>query len=83
MGPARIFPYSGEDGLLRYLFTRFGRSWSDQGKLSQPWDLLLQQMNRGLKQLDDAWSYLTTQLVDFELFQSGWLNLDLPPDEQF
>lgn len=83
MGPARIFPYTGEDGLLRYLFTRFGHRWLDQGKLSQPWDLLLQQMHRGLKQLDDAWSYLTTQLVDFELFQSGWLNLDLPPDEQF
>ncbi len=82
-GPARIFPYSGEDGLLRYLFTKLGKDCLDQGKLSQPWDLLLQQMNRGLKELDKVWGYLATQLVNFEVFQSAWLNLDLPPDEQF
>lgn len=83
LGPARIFPYSGEDGLVRYLFTKLRQDWLNQGKLSQPWDLLLQQMNRGLKGLDQAWNYLATQLVDLQVFQSGWFNLDLPPDEQF
>jgi arachidonate 15-lipoxygenase len=82
-GPSRLFPGIGEDGLLRYVLAKLGLDQMALGKCSQPWSLLLQQVNQGLKTLDNAWSYLTTQLVDLEVFQSGWFNLDLPPDEQF
>ncbi|MDX2240494.1 MAG: lipoxygenase family protein [Leptolyngbyaceae cyanobacterium bins.302] len=82
-GPARIFPYAGDDGLLRYLFSQFGQTLLDQGRLSQPWNLFLDQVAQGRGTLDKVWYYLTTQLVDFKVFQSGWFNVDLPPDEQF
>ncbi len=82
-GPARLFPYAGEDGLLRYVMTRLGRNLLNEGRLSQPWNLLSDQLEEGTKVLEKAWYFLTTQLVDFKIFQSGWFNLDLPPDEQF
>jgi arachidonate 15-lipoxygenase len=82
-GPARIFPYAGEDGLLRYAIAHFGESILDRGRLSQPWSLLATQIEQGLDNLDQIWFYLTTQLVDVKVFQSGWFNLELPPDEQF
>ncbi|MBF2027012.1 MAG: lipoxygenase [Oscillatoriales cyanobacterium C42_A2020_001] len=82
-GPARLFPYAGEDGLLRYVMTRLGRTLLNQGRLSQPWNLLSDQLEEGAKALEKGWYFLTTQLVDLKIFQSGWFNLDLPPDEQF
>lgn len=82
-GPARLFPYAGEDGLLRYVMTRLGRTLISAGRLSQPWNLLSDQLEEGAKTLEKAWYFLTTQLVDLKVFQSGWFNLDLPPDEQF
>lgn len=82
-GPARLFPYAGEDGVLRYVLAKLAGNLLDQGKLSQPWSLLLQQVESNLRRLDQTWSYLTTRLVDWKVFQSGWLNFDLPPDEQF
>lgn len=82
-GPARIFPHAGDDGLLRYIATQLSQTLFDQGRLSQPWSLLSVQMAQGWQNLDHLWFYLTTQLVDIKLFQSGWFNLELPPDEQF
>lgn len=82
-GPARIFPHAGEDGLIRYALAHLGQTLVEQGRLSQPWNLLTDQMEWGTQTLDKLWFYLTTQLVDFKIFQSGWFNLDLPPDEQF
>ncbi len=82
-GPARIFPYSGTDGLVRYLLATLGQRWLTEGQLSQPWGLLLETAGTQARSLEQTWYYLTTQLVDLEVFQSGWFNLDLPPDEQF
>jgi arachidonate 15-lipoxygenase len=82
-GPARIFPYAGDDGLLRYVLKQLGQTLLETGRLSQPWHLIAAQIEQQTKVLDKAWFYLTTQFVDFRFFQSGWFNLDLPPDEQF
>ncbi len=82
-GPSRLFPHAGEDGMLRYILTKLSRDLLDQGKLSQPWSLLLQQVEANLDRLNQAWYFVATQLVDLKVFQSGWFNLDLPPDEQF
>lgn len=82
-GPARIFPHAGDDGLIRYAVTRLGQILLEQGRLSQPWTLLTVQMEQGWQAWEKVWFYLTTQLVDFKVFQSGWFNLELPPDEQF
>jgi len=82
-GPARLFPYVGEDGLLRYLGDRGRHTLLDQGRLSQPLSLLLHQVEKGLRTLEEGWLQLSTLLVDLEIFQSGWFNPDLPPDEQF
>lgn len=82
-GPARIFPYSGEDGVLRYILTKLRQNLLDQGKLSQPWSLLLQQTETAIQTVEKGWAQLSTLLVDWTIFQSGWLNFDLPPDEQF
>lgn len=82
-GPARLFAYAGEDGILRFAFTTLQQSLRKDGRLSQPWNLFLQQIDQGLDSINQAWYYLTTQLADIKLFQSGWFNTDLPPDEQF
>ncbi|MGA7935402.1 MAG: lipoxygenase family protein [Kovacikia sp.] len=82
-GPARLFPYAGEDGVLRYVLTQLRHNLLAQGKLSQPWTLLLQQLERSGRQLNNGWSLVSTFLVDLEIFQSGWFNFNLPPDEQF
>ncbi len=82
-GPARIFPHAGEDGLLRYVSTVWGQTLVDQGRLSQPWSLLAEQMEQRFQDLEQVWFYLTTQLVDLKVFQSGWFNGELPPNEQF
>lgn len=82
-GPARIFPYAGEEGTLYYILTKLQQNLIDRGKLSQPLTLVLQQVEQGIKTLDETWAQLSTLLVDLEVFQSGWFNLTLPPDEQF
>lgn len=82
-GPARIFPYAGEDGTLRYLADKLRQTLLERGQLSQPWSLLLQQFEQGLKKLDQTWNQVATLLADWEIFQSGWFNWSLPPDEQF
>jgi arachidonate 15-lipoxygenase len=82
-GPARLFPYAGEDGILRYLVDRLRHNLLEHGKLSQPWSLLLQQMESLLRKLDDGVIQVATLLADLEIFQSGWFNFNLPPDQQF
>ncbi len=82
-GPARIFPYAGEDGVLRYVLAKLRQNLLDQGQLSQPWSLLLSQLERVNKSLEQGWATAATFLVDLEIFQSGWFNFDLPPNEQF
>ncbi|MBW4647334.1 MAG: hypothetical protein KME06_01335 [Kastovskya adunca ATA6-11-RM4] len=82
-GPARIFPYVGEDGILRYVASEFRRNLVKQGQLSEPWTLLLEQVDSTLLFLDEAWVQIGTKLADWNIFQSGLLNFNLPPDEQF
>lgn len=82
-GPARIFPHVGTDGLVRYLLATVGQRWLTEGQVSQPWTLFLAEAQAQARSLEQTWYYLTTQLVDLEVFQSGWFNLNLPPDEQF
>ncbi|BAY39202.1 lipoxygenase-like protein [Nostoc sp. NIES-2111] len=82
-GPARIFPYTGEDGALLYVLTKLREDALKQGKLSEPWSLLLKQFEQTIATIDKTWLDLSTLLVDWEVFQSGWFNLYLPPNEQF
>jgi arachidonate 15-lipoxygenase len=82
-GPARIFPYAGEDGALRYILAKLQADAINQGKLSEPWSLVLKQVKSTIASLDEVWLGISTQLVDLEIFQSGWFNFHLPPNEQF
>jgi arachidonate 15-lipoxygenase len=82
-GSARIFPHAGKDGTLQYILSELRHNLLEQGQLSQPWTLLLEQFESGTRTLEETWAKLTTLLVDFELFQSGLFNFNLPPDEQF
>ena len=82
-GPARLFPYAGEDGVLRYLLSQRRHNLLAQGQLSEPWSLLLRQLEQISRTLDQNWSKVATLLVDFKILQSGWFNVDLPPNEQF
>ncbi|MBU7587476.1 MAG: lipoxygenase, partial [Nostoc sp. TH1S01] len=45
--------------------------------------LLLEQVEKVIHTLDEGWVQLAVFLVDLEIFQSGWFNFNLPPDEQF
>jgi arachidonate 15-lipoxygenase len=80
--PARLFPYPGEDGVLVYILTTLRQDLLNKGQISQPWSLLLQQIETAIKKLDDNWTQLTT-LFAWDIFQSGWFNTKLPPNEQF
>lgn len=82
-GPARIFPYNGQDGVLRHVLTQLRHNLLDQGQLSQPWSQLLQPLESAIHTLDQSWGQVATLLVDLEIFQSGWFNFNLPPNEQF
>lgn len=82
-GPARLFPYPGLDGTLRFISTQFPQLWLKRGQLSQPLSLLLQPLENLEHSLNQSWSQITALLPDVELFQSNWLNFHLPPDEQF
>ena len=82
-GPARLFPHIGEDGIVRYVLTQLGQAAFDQGKLSHPLSLLGDQLKRTVHKADEVWNLVKTRLVNLEIFQSGWFNFDLPPDEQF
>lgn len=82
-GPARLFPHTGEDGVWRYVLTQLRHNLLAQGQLSEPFSLALRQLEETHQTLEQAWSQVATLLVDFKVFQSGWFNVNLPPNEQF
>ncbi len=82
-GPARLFPYAGGDGVLRYVLKRLRLNLVNHAQLSSPWVLLLQEVDQTVRSLDDTWIKAGTLLVDWEIFQSNWFNFNLPPDQQF
>jgi arachidonate 15-lipoxygenase len=82
-GAARLFPYTGEDGAVRYVLTKLYQNLLAKGKLSEPWILLLTELQKKVNKLEEDWLNIGTFLVDCEVFQSGWFNFDLPPNEQF
>jgi len=82
-GAARLFPFTGEDGSIRYILTKLSHNLLAQGKLSAPWSLLLTELEKKVSKLEEDWLNIGTLLVDCEVFQSGWFNFDLPPNEQF
>jgi arachidonate 15-lipoxygenase len=43
-GAARLFPYTGEDGAVRYVLTKLYQKLLAEGKLSAPWILLLTEL---------------------------------------
>ncbi|WP_413174100.1 lipoxygenase family protein [Anabaena azotica] len=82
-GPAQLFSDAGEDGAVRYILTKLYKNLLAQGKLSEPWTLLLNQLDKGITDLEENWLNISTLLVDCQVFQSGWFNFNLPPNEQF
>jgi len=82
-GPARIFSQVGEDGILRYIVEKMRENLVDKGHVSEP----LRQMLAGIeeigKSIKQGWGKVTTLLADWEFINSGWLNFDLPPGEQY
>jgi arachidonate 15-lipoxygenase len=82
-GPARLFPYSGKAGTLKHILTELPSVLADEGKLSQPGTMLIDQLEKLSRNAQENWGKITTLLVDLEIFQSGWFNFNLPPDEQF
>lgn len=82
-GPARLFPYAGDDGVWRYVLSQRRHNLLVQGQLSEPWSLLLRQLEQMNQTLDQAWSQFATLFVDLKVLQSGWFNVNLPPNEQF
>ena len=81
--PARIFPYAGEDGAIRYILSELRHNLLERGQLSAPLTWALEQIESGNHTLKETWLKLTTLLVDFEIFQSDLFSFDLPSDEQF
>ncbi len=82
-GPARLFPYLGQVGTLKHILTELPNMLAHEGKLSQPATMLLETLKRFSHNLEENWHKITTLLVNLEIFQSGWFNFNLPPDEQF
>ena len=69
-GAARLFPYPGEDGAIRYILTKLSQNMLAQWKLSAPWSLLLTELEKKVSKLEEDWFNLATLLVDCEVFQS-------------
>jgi arachidonate 15-lipoxygenase len=82
-GPARLFPYSGQAGTLKHILTELPSVLAHEGKLSPPATLLVDALEKLSHNLEENWGKITTLLVNLEIFQSGWFNFNLPPDEQF
>jgi len=82
-GAARLFPFTGEDGSIRYILTKLSQNLVKEGKLSAPWSLLLTELEKKVSRLEEDWLNIATLLADCEVLQSGWFNFDLPPHEQF
>jgi len=82
-GPARIFSQVGEDGIMRYLVTRLRDDLLDKGQVSEPLIQMVSGLEKIRKRIEQEWGKVTTLLADWEFINSGWLNFDLPPGEQF
>ncbi len=82
-GPARLFPYVGDDGMLRYILERLPQNLLSQGRLSSPLMQLFQQAELGQQQLGELWIQLNNLLADWPGINWEWLNLSLPPGEAF
>jgi arachidonate 15-lipoxygenase len=82
-GPSRLFPFSGEDGWLRYALRQWFRNLNEQGRVSEPLALVLHQLMAATDTLAQVWDQMGTLLADWQFFQSGLFNVELPPDEQF
>jgi arachidonate 15-lipoxygenase len=63
-GYARLFPYTGEDGVIRYILTKLRENLVEQEKLSQPWTLLLTELDKKAEELQEKWFNISTLLVD-------------------
>ncbi|MGK7902844.1 MAG: lipoxygenase family protein [Hormoscilla sp.] len=82
-GPARIFSQVGEDGILRYIASKMRDNLVDKGQVSEPLIQMLSGLEEIRKSIKQGWVKITTLLADWEFINSGWLNFDLPPGEQF
>lgn len=82
-GPSRLFPFIGEDGVLRYMLKQLRQRLLDQGQVSEPVSLVLAQVESSLTELEQRWDEVSVLLADLQFFQSGWVNFALPPNEQF
>jgi arachidonate 15-lipoxygenase len=82
-GPARLFSGIGKDGTFFYTLLELQDQLIEQGEVSEPLSLLLHQFRSALHYGQEQWVRLGTFLADWQIFQSPWLNLTLPPDEQF
>ena len=82
-GPARLFPHIGEDSVIFYILTKLRQNLLHRGQLSQPWSLLLQQLENAIHTYNEKWGEISTLLVDLNIFQSGWFNFTLPANEEF
>ncbi len=82
-GPARLFPYVGDDGMLRYILERLSQNLLNQGRLSSPLMQLFQQVDQGQQQFGELWIQLSNLLADWPGIDWEWLNLNLPPGEAF
>lgn len=82
-GPARIFKEVGEDGILRYIASKMRDNLVEKGQVSEPLIQMLSGLEEIRKSIKQGWVKITTGLADWEFINSGWLNFDLPPGEQF
>lgn len=82
-GWARIFPYGGEDGTMRYLMTELRRDLLKQGQVSQPLFPLFELIESGQRAIEESWMAFSTFFADVEVLHSGLFNFSLPPNEPF
>ena len=82
-GPARIFSQVGEDGILGYIVEKMRKNLVEKGHVSEPLRQMLEGIEEIGKSIKQGWGKVTTLLADWEFINSGWLNFDLPPGEQF
>jgi len=73
----------GEDGILRYIVRKMRDNLVDKGKVSEPLIQMLSGLEEIRKRIEQGWGKVTKLLADWEFINSGWLNFNLPPGEQF
>ncbi len=73
----------GEDGIRRYIVEKMRKNFVEKGHVSEPLRQMLEGIEEIGKSIKQGWGKVTTLLADWEFINSGWLNFDLPPGEQF